>query len=100
MARLLENEEVDRQLADLPGWVGDTASLTRTVTAPDFPSAIRVVDEVADIAEQMDHHPDIDIRWRAVTFAALDALGRWRHPARHRAGAPHPATAATRRAAT
>jgi len=68
MARLLENEEVERQLVDLPGWVGDTASLTRTVEAPDFPSAIRVVDEVADTAEQMDHHPDIDIRWRSVTF--------------------------------
>ena len=68
MARLLENEEVERQLVDLPGWVGDTASLTRTVEAPDFPSAIRVVDEVADTAEQMDHHPDIDIRWRTLVF--------------------------------
>jgi 4a-hydroxytetrahydrobiopterin dehydratase len=36
--------------------------------APDFRSAIRLVNDVADIAEQMNHHPDMDIRWRRVHF--------------------------------
>ncbi|GEL18549.1 hypothetical protein PA7_23860 [Pseudonocardia asaccharolytica DSM 44247 = NBRC 16224] len=27
-----------------------------------------MVDRVAEIAEQADHHPDIDIRWRTLTF--------------------------------
>jgi 4a-hydroxytetrahydrobiopterin dehydratase len=27
-----------------------------------------VVDRVAEIAEDRDHHPDIDIRWRTLTF--------------------------------
>jgi 4a-hydroxytetrahydrobiopterin dehydratase len=27
-----------------------------------------VVDRVAEVAEEMDHHPDIDIRWRTLTF--------------------------------
>jgi 4a-hydroxytetrahydrobiopterin dehydratase len=26
------------------------------------------VDRVAKVAEEMDHHPDIDIRWRTLTF--------------------------------
>jgi 4a-hydroxytetrahydrobiopterin dehydratase len=29
------------------------------------------VRRVAEFAEQKDHHPDIDIRWRTVTFALV-----------------------------
>ena len=36
---------------------------------PSFPVAITVVDRVAEVAEELDHHPDIDIRWRTLTFA-------------------------------
>ena len=68
MARLLDQQELDRQLDDLPGWAGDSAAISRTVQAPDFLTGVRIVAEVADIAEQMDHHPDIDIRWRTITF--------------------------------
>ena len=31
-------------------------------------ATIAVVDRVAEVAEEMDHHPDIDIRWRRLTF--------------------------------
>jgi 4a-hydroxytetrahydrobiopterin dehydratase len=68
MARLLDQEELDRQLDDLPGWTGDSAAISREVQAPDFLTGVRIVAEVADIAEQMDHHPDIDIRWRTLRF--------------------------------
>jgi len=69
MPRRLDAEEVSRQLAALPGWSGDTTAVHRDVRAPDFATAIRIVDEVAEVAEQMNHHPDIDIRWRRLTFA-------------------------------
>ncbi|WP_406829779.1 4a-hydroxytetrahydrobiopterin dehydratase [Pedococcus sp. KACC 23699] len=68
MSRLLTHEELDRQLDDLPGWAVVGTQLEATFEAPDFPSAIRLVDEVALEAESMNHHPDIDIRWRAVKF--------------------------------
>ncbi|HET8765976.1 4a-hydroxytetrahydrobiopterin dehydratase [Phycicoccus sp. M110.8] len=68
MARLLNDEEIGRQLRDLPGWGRDGNAIRATYEAPDFPTAIRLVDDVAQDAEQMDHHPDIDIRWRAVRF--------------------------------
>jgi 4a-hydroxytetrahydrobiopterin dehydratase len=29
---------------------------------------IRLVQQVAEVAEELDHHPDIDIRWTTVTF--------------------------------
>jgi 4a-hydroxytetrahydrobiopterin dehydratase len=69
MADLLSADEVASALAELTGWSGDTAAISRTVEAPTFPAAIRLVVEVAEAAEEANHHPDIDIRWRRVTFA-------------------------------
>ena len=69
MSRLLEGDEIARQLTDLPGWTGDEHAISRSYEAADFPDAIRLVDAVARDAEEMNHHPDIDIRWRTVTFA-------------------------------
>ena len=68
MSRLLEDEERDRQVGQLEGWVGDAGSLRRSYEFATFPDAITAVDEVAILAEAMDHHPDIDIRWRTVHF--------------------------------
>ncbi|HET7476641.1 MAG TPA: 4a-hydroxytetrahydrobiopterin dehydratase [Dermatophilaceae bacterium] len=64
MPRLLSEEEVDHQLGDLPGWRRDGDALAVSYDAPDFPTAIRLVVAAADEAEQLDHHPDIDVRWK------------------------------------
>ena len=68
MPRLLSDEEIERQLHDLPGWARDGDSIRAVYEAPDFPTAIRLVAEVAAEAEDMNHHPDIDIRWRTTTW--------------------------------
>lgn len=68
MADLLDDAAIAAALDGLPGWERDGDSIVRTAALPDFPTAIRVVDEVADAAERADHHPDIDIRWRNLTF--------------------------------
>lgn len=68
MAELLEPDEVRSALGTRPGWSGDHTAIMRTVTLPSFLEAVAVVDRIAVIAEQMDHHPDIDIRWRNLTF--------------------------------
>jgi 4a-hydroxytetrahydrobiopterin dehydratase len=66
VSRRLDADEIDRQLNDLPGWSGDATAIHATVEFPDFSSAIRGVDEIAVVAEAMNHHPDIDIRWRTL----------------------------------
>ncbi len=68
MADLLEADAVLAALASLDGWSGDPAALTRTVQLASFPAAIAAVDRIAVVAEELDHHPDIDIRWRTLTF--------------------------------
>jgi 4a-hydroxytetrahydrobiopterin dehydratase len=69
MAQVLSADELADRLAALDGWSGDPQAITRTVALPTFLGAIAVVDRVAAVAEELDHHPDIDIRWRKVTFA-------------------------------
>ena len=54
--------------AALPGlaWSRDGQVLEKRLKLATFRDAIAFVGKVADIAEEMDHHPDIDIRWRTV----------------------------------
>lgn len=68
MPTVLTPDEIAALLTARPGWSLDHGSLRRDVTAASFPAAISLVVAVADLAEERDHHPDIDIRWRAVTF--------------------------------
>jgi 4a-hydroxytetrahydrobiopterin dehydratase len=68
MAALLDDAEIDTALKNLPGWERDGDALVRTAELPSFPTAIGVVARVGEIAESRNHHPDMDIRWRTVTF--------------------------------
>lgn len=68
MAALLSDAEITAALADLDGWERDGDAIVRTAELPSFRAAIAVVDRVAEDAEDRDHHPDIDIRWRTLTF--------------------------------
>ena len=68
MADLLDADSVRSAVSVLDGWEGGPEAIVRTVGLRSFPAAIAVVDRVAKIAEEMDHHPDIDIRWRTLTF--------------------------------
>ncbi len=68
MARLLHHDEIAAALVARRGGEGDGDAIVRTAQLPSFPAAIAVVDRVAALAEERDHHPDIDIRWRTLTF--------------------------------
>lgn len=68
MAELLDDVAVAAALRDLDGWTGDATGIARTVEMASFPAVIAAVVEIAKVAEEMDHHPDIDIRWRTLTL--------------------------------
>jgi len=67
-APLLAATEIDAGLAALPDWRREGDALVRTVRCASFRAAIDLVDQVADAADDADHHPDIEIVWRRVTF--------------------------------
>ena len=63
---VLTDEQVDAALPE--GWERADGALRRSVKFPAFLDGIDAVRRVAVHAEAKDHHPDIDIRWRTVTF--------------------------------
>jgi 4a-hydroxytetrahydrobiopterin dehydratase len=65
----LDEAAIEAHLRDVH-WERKGDELVKTVELPTFPAAIGWVGEVAEVAESMDHHPDIDIRWRTVTLRA------------------------------
>jgi 4a-hydroxytetrahydrobiopterin dehydratase len=68
---VLSNQDVDAALSRLPGWAHVDGALQRSITFPAFLDGIDAVRRVAEYAEAQDHHPDIDIRWRTVTFTLV-----------------------------
>ena len=64
MADPLGEAELTLLAERLPRWQVEGDRLVREVEAPTFPAAIEWVVMIAQAAEAMDHHPDIDIRWR------------------------------------
>lgn len=68
---MLTNDQVDAALPDLNGWERADGALRRSIEFPTFLEGVDAVGRVAELAEQKDHHPDIDIRWRTVTFALV-----------------------------
>jgi 4a-hydroxytetrahydrobiopterin dehydratase len=69
MPELLKPEAVQTLLMEVPEWKLEGDVIVRTVNFPSFLEAVDAVNKVAREAEAMDHHPDIDIRWRTVRLA-------------------------------
>ncbi|MEV0359041.1 4a-hydroxytetrahydrobiopterin dehydratase [Nocardia sp. NPDC050697] len=65
---LLSESEITAALSELDGWDRAGNAITRAVEAESFLAGIELVRRVAEAAERADHHPDIDIRWRTVTY--------------------------------
>jgi 4a-hydroxytetrahydrobiopterin dehydratase len=56
---------------DGPAWHLIAGKLIKTVVCDDFVAALAFVGEVGRLAEEADHHPDIDIRYDRVTLALM-----------------------------
>jgi 4a-hydroxytetrahydrobiopterin dehydratase len=64
---VLDHSVVDREIAG-SAWERQGAELLKVVTAKDFAQALEYVNAVGALAEEANHHPDIDIRWNKVTL--------------------------------
>jgi 4a-hydroxytetrahydrobiopterin dehydratase len=62
----LSPDELSAALPGLPLWSGDGDGIRRSVELPSFRDAVDAIVRIADVAEEMDHHPDVDLRWRTL----------------------------------
>jgi len=66
---LLEVPAIRDQKRTIPSWSLQDRLIHRTYEFSDFVAAMAFVNAVASLAEDAQHHPDIDIRWNKVTLA-------------------------------
>lgn len=60
---LLSDAEIEARIAELPGWQRDGEAISKTFEHGDFAGSIRFVDRIVEPAEEMGHHPDLEISW-------------------------------------
>jgi 4a-hydroxytetrahydrobiopterin dehydratase len=70
---VLSESEVTAALADDDGprWHLIGGKLVKTVDCAGFVGSLEFVGEVGRLAEEANHHPDIDIRYNQVTLALI-----------------------------
>lgn len=67
--RLLDPAEVDAVVGgEGLSWDRRGAELVKVRRGRDFADSLRFVNAVGALAEELDHHPDVDIRWNEVTL--------------------------------
>ncbi|MEI4270637.1 4a-hydroxytetrahydrobiopterin dehydratase [Klenkia sp. LSe6-5] len=67
----LPAEEVAAAVAELTHWDGDPQGIYRRLDFPSFRAAVDAVVQIADVAEALDHHPDLDLRYDSLRVAVV-----------------------------
>ncbi|HKC28248.1 MAG TPA: 4a-hydroxytetrahydrobiopterin dehydratase, partial [Jatrophihabitans sp.] len=64
---VLDQTEIDEKLtARHPDWSGNPEKLRRSIEFADFLTAVEFINRLAPRCEEIDHHPDLALRWRWV----------------------------------
>jgi 4a-hydroxytetrahydrobiopterin dehydratase len=67
---MLSNDEIESKIADLDnGWELKDGKIVKSFQFTSFMDAIEFVNEIARIAERLDHHPIITINWKTVKLS-------------------------------
>ena len=69
--RLLSEKEIRARLGDVPRWRRKGRRIARTWTFEDFPQALAFINRVGQVAEEANHHPDIENSWATVTLSLM-----------------------------
>ena len=67
---MLSNDEIESNIVDLDnGWELKDGKIVKSFQFASFMNAIEFVDEIAKVAERLDHHPIITINWKSVKLS-------------------------------
>ena len=71
MSTVLSDAEVQQALPQLPGWKKSGNTIERTFQFGNFVEAMDFVNQIAEAAEAVNHHPDIHISYSKVTLVLV-----------------------------
>jgi len=66
---LLDDATIAARLADLDGWDREGELIRKTFERGDFVGSVRFIDSLVEPAEDMNHHPDLEMSWDKVTVS-------------------------------
>jgi 4a-hydroxytetrahydrobiopterin dehydratase len=78
---MLSKEEIEENIVELDsGWEVKDGKVVKAFQFSSFMNAIMFVNEIAKVAERLDHHPIITINWKTVKLSLksfdVDAITR------------------------
>ena len=67
MPAVLDQSQIEENLAARhPDWQGSPEKLARSIEFANFLTAVEFINRLAPRCEELDHHPDLALRWRWV----------------------------------
>ena len=66
---LLNDDQIRERLEGLEGWERDGESIKKDFKLEDFKGSVDFVNRLTPVAEEMNHHPDLEISWNTVTVS-------------------------------
>ena len=69
MPPLLSQQEIEEKLRALDGWRQEDRRIARDFSFPSFKEAMAFANRVAEVAEDIDHHPDFAISYTHVSLS-------------------------------
>lgn len=66
--KILSTEEIQQKMRDLPYWALADNKIARELEFKDFMNALGFIIRLAAFFEKNDHHPDIHISYKKITF--------------------------------
>jgi len=71
MSTVLSDTDIQQALQKLPGWKKNGNTIERVFQFSDFVRAMDFVNQIAEAAEAISHHPDIHISYNKVTLTLV-----------------------------
>jgi 4a-hydroxytetrahydrobiopterin dehydratase len=66
--KILTPEEIEKKLTDFPGWAYHDNKITKQFEFASFDQAVEFITQLAPFCNRIDHHPDIHIYYKKITF--------------------------------
>jgi 4a-hydroxytetrahydrobiopterin dehydratase len=67
---MLSKDEIEKNIVELDsGWELKDGKVVKSFQFSSFMNAIEFVNEIAKVAERLDHHPIITINWKTVKLS-------------------------------
>ena len=66
--KVLEQREIEEKIKGLPGWVFNDDKISKEYEFHSFNEGIAFINKLVPFFNEMDHHPDMTIKYKKVRF--------------------------------